>query len=121
MSSQRLSDVIAEYHQARIGRGIAANTRRNERRTLDHLLAAVGNIQLRHLEPRHIDEFMLKMQTKGHAPGTMNVHLSSLKAFFAYARGRRLLPNQSDPLTGQKWFKVPPRPVSYTHLRAHET
>jgi integrase len=105
---QTLSDVITLYLEHRAKAGFAANTVKNDRKALTHLLAIVGNIQVRAITPRHMDTWLAERgRTCG--PSSLNTEMGSLKAFFAYCRARKFLPPHEDPLAGRRWFKVQAR------------
>lgn len=106
--SQRLPDVVTEYERSRLlSQGMARNTVRNERRSLDHLLAVVGPIQVRHLTDRHIDQFLSAMQAKGHGAGTMNIHLQTLRNFFGFCVRRGYA--KTNLVDGRRAFKQTPK------------
>lgn len=103
-----LSDVIADYLKScGTGGGCQPSTVRNKRRTLDHLLTAVGNIQTRNVNPLHVDRFFAAMASRGHCPAVMNNHLFTLRHFFRWAgqRGYRTLGD--DPSAGRRPMKLP--------------
>lgn len=82
--SQRLPDVIEEFLRSRKAQGFRPNTITNEQRSLDRLLAYLGPIQVRHIEERHIDEFLAREQGRGLSAGTLNVTLQALRNFFKF-------------------------------------
>ena len=82
----KLSDAIDEFLASRKSKGLADNTIRGDRASLHFLLKTVGNIQLRTLEPRHID-MVFAAQDKNLA-SSRNMMLTRLRVFFQWARGR---------------------------------
>lgn len=107
--TQHLSDIIAEYAIARQARGMKPNTLRNERRSLDLLLSTIGNVQVRHITDRHINQFLATARTRGHGAGQMNIHVATLRPFFEFCRQRRYMPSHQNPIAGLGWFRQVPR------------
>jgi integrase len=89
-----LSDAIEEYLTARRARKLALNTIRADTYILKALLASVGNIYLRSVEARHIDNYFL--QNADHKDSTHNIHLTHLKQFFGWAHRRGYI--KHDPM-----------------------
>ena len=106
---QHLSETIAEYLASCSSGGDGKSTIRNKRRTLDHFLTVVGNIQTRNVAPQHVDTFFAAMQAKHHAPGTLNNHLFTLRHYFRWCSQRRYRPVGDDPSAGRRPFKTPER------------
>lgn len=107
--SQHLSDVIAEFEVARRAFGLAPNTLRNQRKTLDLMLSVVGNLQVRHVTDRHVQQFLAAAQARGHSAGTMNVHISVLRPFFEFARQRRYITQYQNPMLGVRKYTAVPK------------
>lgn len=106
--SQRLPDVIEEYERSRLySQGLGKNTMRNERSSLDRLLAEVGPVQVRHLTERHVDAFLAAMQARGHSAGTMNIHLQTLRNFFNFCTRRGYL--KTSPVEHRRKYRSVPR------------
>lgn len=106
--SQRLPDVIEEFVNSRLhAQGMAANTVRNERRTLDKLMAVIGPIQVRHISDRHIDQFLAERQAAGLQANTMNVHLQALRAFFLFCSRRGYV--KHNPMANRRSYRSVPR------------
>jgi integrase len=82
---------------------------RNKRRTLDHFLTVVGNIQTRNVGPQHVDTFFAAMQSKHHSPGTLNNHLFTLRHYFKWCTRRKYRSVGDDPSAGRRPFKPPER------------
>lgn len=106
---QNLSEVISEYLATRPSAGEKPSTVRNKRRTLDHFLTAVGNIQTRNVGPQHVDVFFAAMQRKHHSTGTMNNHLFTLRHFFRWCSQRSYRRVGDDPTAGRRPFRTPER------------
>jgi len=88
-----LSDAIEEFLDSRRSRGIAANTIRGDRNTLQLFLRVTGNIYCRSVEPRHIDAFF---SNQAHIKAsTRNIFLTRLRVFFRWAQGRNYI--KTDP------------------------
>src|SRR5665647_2964805 len=98
MAKILLSDLIDEFDRSMRSNSYSKNTVRNHVYVARHFLEFVGNIQVQNITQRHVDSYFASRQARNFAPGTMNTNLSALRALVKYAT-----------------------PVSYTHLRAHET
>jgi integrase len=86
--SPRLSDVLQQYLDLRKDNQ-AINTYEQDRTYLLRLLAHVGNIQMRHLEARHLQAWLQApppLGVGGLAPGTFNNALQRLRGFDGYCR-----------------------------------
>lgn len=105
--SQRLDDVIAEYVRARTAQGMAANTVRNERRTLDKLLLMLGPVQVRNISEVHLDNLLSQMQGQGLRSSSMNTHLQSLRNFFTFAVRRGYM--RANPVEHRRLYRAVPR------------
>lgn len=104
--SIRLSDAVDEFLKSRAGNGFAANTIRNDRRTLLRFLTVVGNIYVKNITQRHIDEVMADAGTT-QADASLNLTQTSLSAFFAWCRVRGHMRKDHDPLAGRRLRRVP--------------
>lgn len=102
--SQRLSDVIEDFIGVMHSQGAARNTIRAARQTYDHLLAQVGNVQIKHLSDQHFDDFFAARMAKGDKPNTLNSRRTFLRNLVAYARRRKYI--SGDPVGHIKAFKV---------------
>ena len=86
--SRRLGDVVDEYLDLR-ERHKKATTHRGDKGYLLRMLAHIGNIQMRHLESRHIQAFMAEPTPRGIAglsPDTYNQALCRIRSFDRYCR-----------------------------------
>lgn len=101
----RLSEAIDEFSEARAGNGYAKNTLRNNKKDLVFMLRVLGNIDPRHIEPRHIDMvFGQAQRTMG--PSACNNLMNSMSVFFKWCRSYRYMKLDHDPLYGRRPFKV---------------
>lgn len=94
MQKVYLSDAIDQFTQHSKAQGLAANTIKNRTVCLHHALACWGNIQVRAIEPRHID---LLFSSKNWNAATRNNYLSQLRLFFKWCRNHRILSRDDDP------------------------
>lgn len=83
-----LSDAITEFMQYRESAGFRPNTLIINERSLRLLLRELGNLQVRHLEPKHGEQFQSYLMGKGYKPNTINSHLTTLSAFSTWLRTR---------------------------------
>jgi integrase len=110
-TTYNLSDVITEYLGYRANR-LRPNTVKSDGYTLRKFLAVVGNFQVRHITPRHVDDFFaVRGRTTGQ--GTRNVDVGNLQSFFRWCRQRRMVPTDFDPLIGYKAEKTLTREKLY--------
>lgn len=100
-----LSDTIDEYLVARRSGGYKASTIRNDALTLRELLAMLGNIQVRSVTERHIDNFMAAGAARGLSPSTMNLRLAALRGFFTHCTHRRYVPSGQDPTAHRRKYR----------------
>lgn len=104
MPKQTLSDLTGDYLDYR-GRFFAVNTARADRRVLGFLVSIVGNVQVSHLEVRHMDTyFAARSRTCG--PRSLNTEKGALLAFFRWCRDRGYMKPNQNPLAGRPWLKV---------------
>lgn len=110
-----LSDAIEEFLAYRKAAGLAANTVKINRRGLSYFLALIGNIQVRHLDAKHGEQFQAWLMGKGWKPNTVNTHLTSLSAFVKWLRSRRYLGAGSDPMGTVRLLKTMDEPRQRLH------
>ena len=103
-----LDSAISGYLAVRESQRYAANTQRNDERALRSFMAAVGNIQVANVEPRHIDTFFALVGSRL-SPGTINMYNSSLRSFFKWCRQARMMRLDSDPMVGRRFLKTLPK------------
>jgi integrase len=106
--SQRLSDVIHEYGTYQAAQGASKNTAKTHKYAFDKLLLHCGNIQVRHVTDRHIDELFAAQQAKGLSPNSMSVLRTAYRGLFEYAIRRRYVPDRRNPVAHIRAFKVMP-------------
>ena len=106
----RLSDSIEEYLSYRRSTGYANNTTRVEQQALDLLLVTCGNIQVRSLDSRHGEMFVVAMTTKGLKPVTTNLYRGVFRRFCKWASMKRYLPGTANPLGTTRNLTVTPKP-----------
>lgn len=92
-----LSDAIEEFLNYRRSAGFRPNTLLIDRRSLSKFLSLIGNIQVRHLDAHHGEQYQAFLMGKGYKPNTVNSHLNSLTVFVKWCRSRRYLGAASDP------------------------
>jgi integrase len=115
-ASVKLSDIIHEYLDLRKD-NTRAGTYKADSQYLTRMLAHVGNIQVRHLQSRHILDWLAApppLGVGGQAPGTYNQALVRVRAFDRYCQEQGYL---SKPVLSRV-VKVKPDPpkqrVRYT-------
>lgn len=101
-----LSQAIDEFMAYRKSAGMAQNTLLVNRRGLSAFLALVGNIQVRHLEARHGEQYQAYLMAKGYKPNTVNTNLTTFSAFVKWLRSRRYLGPGSDPAANVRQIKA---------------
>lgn len=97
MGPVTLSEAIDEFMAYRKSAGFANNTLLVNKRGTSALLALVGNIQVRHLDARHGEQFQAYLMAKGYKANTVNSYLTTLSALVKWLRSRRYLGAGSDP------------------------
>lgn len=103
-----LSDAIQQFTADRRAKGARPATVRAEKHTLSLLLSDVGNVQLSHLQHRHLDLFWANRTTWGE--GSMNRARYHLSSFFQWCQARGHIKRDIDLLHGSKKLRVPERP-----------
>lgn len=101
--SRRLSEVIEECISSYEAQGLAPSSIRSARQTYDHLLAQVGNIQIKYLDTTKVDEFFHSRQSKGEAFTTLNTRRNWVRQLVAHAKLRRYIAH--DPVAHIRAFK----------------
>ena len=105
-----LSDAITEFMTYRKTAGFRPNTLLINGRSLSVFLREVGNLQVRHLDARHGEQFQAYLMSRGYKPNTVNSHLTTLSAFTKWLRSRRYLAGGSDPCANIRAVKVMAEP-----------
>lgn len=101
LPSIRLSDAIEMYLAFR-KTGNAKNTVRNDRKALDWLLKANGNIYLHNITGQHIERFAVEAAVTN-SPSSLAIYTSCQSSFFKWARTRRFMKRDQDPLDGVRY------------------
>lgn len=102
----KLSLAITTYLNYRAN-GWSASTVRNDRKVLNKLIAHTGDVKLASLTPEVMDEFLQSKPMNPDSPSTYNLYFSALRNFFRWARQRKYIPIDFDPLVGQRVKKKP--------------
>lgn len=89
-----LSDAIDQFMQHSAAQGLARNTIRNRRATMNHALSCWGNLPVANIEPRHVD---LLFSSRNWNAATRNNYLSQLRLFFKWCRNHKILGRDDDP------------------------
>lgn len=105
-----LSDAIDEWVNYRTGAGYAPATVRAGRECLARYLASTGNIRMRSITVKHGETFLAWMLTRGYKPRSVNLHLSMCNQFFKWARSRRLISSNEDPMMNTRHQRVSDAP-----------
>ena len=85
-------------------RGLAEGTIRAHRSSLKLFGDVIGDIQLKNVTHRHVDQVFLAY---GWAPQTRNTRITQYKTFFFWCVGRGLLSQTRNPMFGWRLGKVP--------------
>lgn len=97
-----LNDAIEEYLTSRTSAGLAYNTVRSDRSSLRQLLGAVGNINTKSLEPRHMD--MLFAAQSDNQASSRNMLLTRVRCFIHWCIGRNYI--NHDPTREMRKMRV---------------
>ena len=97
-----LSQASIEYLNFMEARGLAPATLQTTRNMLGHAYRAWGDLDLREVEPRHVDAYFIG---KAWSTGTRNIYLLSLRGFFRWCRTHRYMATDYDPTEG--WTSRP--------------
>ena len=106
--SMELSAALEEYRLHRTSMGYAKETLRNEGIVLRRVLAHIGNILVRNIKSRHMDEFFLVRSGEVQA-STLAHEESVIKAFFIWLEKRRMLGPDGSPVATRRRTKVMPK------------
>lgn len=113
MSTQQrttLSDLIDTFLKSREAQGLAANTIKNDGYILRGFLAIVGNIQMRSVAESHVDLYFERRLSEGVKPSTLNHIRAILGSFLEWARKRRYLGPNGNPMADRPAYRTPPKP-----------
>ena len=100
----QFSQAVQEFLDHSRSRGLAPGTLRAYRSSLKLFGDVIGDIQLKNVTPKHVDQVFL---TYGWAPLTRNTKITQYKTFFYWAVGRGLIKNTANPMFGWRLGKVP--------------
>lgn len=105
-----LSELVDEYQLACRSNGHAKGTLRNSERVGRNFLAFVGNIQVKSVTTRHVDEYLAYRSTVGGlSPATLNLETTILRGLFQFAFQRRHLSAAAmDPVIHRRRLRVQP-------------
>lgn len=106
-----LSRASIGYIEFMEARGLARSTMQTAQNILGHAYRAWGDLDLRKLEPRHIDAVFIG---KTWSTGTRNMYLLALRSFLRWCRTHRYLAADYDPTEG--WTTRPLEKVERTWL-----
>jgi integrase len=99
-----LSQAVDDYLMHCLGRGLEHGTIRARRSALKLMLDVVGDIQVRNIAHRHLDEVFAFYPWQA---STRNTKLSVYRSFFIWCRARGLIRRDHDPLFGWRSVTVP--------------
>ena len=93
-----LNDAIVAFNQYRASSGYSPNTVRSGAEALAGFMAVTGNIRVKSLDTHHGEMYLAQMLTKGYKPTTINLRIAMVSSFCKWARLRRYLPANANPL-----------------------
>lgn len=105
-----LSDVIDAYLESMESKRQAMNTLRNKRSILRRFLARTGNVQIKNVQPRHVDTYFGERLDAGVQPQSLNNEVATLTNFFDWAARRRYVNVQDNPMMDRGAFDTDVRP-----------
>lgn len=100
----RLSEAIDEYCDYCRARALRSSTIKGRRQTLGKLLSVTGDMYLTGIGPQHIDRLFNACDWQ---ISTRNVRRAVFASFFEWARNRRYMVRDTDPLLGWRALHVP--------------
>ena len=110
-ANMKTLDLLVQEHLASMqSSGLRPGSISNSARACRAFLAHTGNIQVKHVTPRHVDAYFAMRLAKGVVPETLNVELSMLRTMFKTARLRAMVPAHFDPTAHRRPFKVRQKP-----------
>lgn len=107
MPNVRLSDAIAQF-TLHASTSYAEGTVRNLRSSLDLFLTEAGNIWLKNVTVNHVDRFTEARHSAGINPLTVRNDVTRLRMFFTWARQRKYMPVNADPVGSRRTKRVIP-------------
>lgn len=109
MMNPTLDALVREYVDSLRSAGLAPSTIVTAERTSRRFLAYAGNVQVRNVTPRHVDNYFAARMGKGVAANTLNLELQHLRALFRFADTRRYLGSAPDPTAHRRRMRVQPK------------
>lgn len=100
----KFSQAVTEFLDHSTSRGLAPGTIRAHRSALKLFGDVIGDIQLKNVTHRHVDQVFLHY---GWAPLTRNTKITQYKTFFFWCVGRGLISQNRNPMFGWRLGKVP--------------
>lgn len=104
MTAVRITEAVDEYLEMLRIQGRSPRTIDSRRQLARQLLHSTGNLYLRHLTEKHIDQFFA--DNPQWSPATRQKMVAYLSAFFAWAAQRKYMP-QGDVLLHMRGLKAP--------------
>lgn len=105
-----LSDAIDTFIASRASEGISKGTLAQDRGLLRRFLTVTGNIYVRNVTHKHIDDYFAHRVAGGTVQAsTLNHELAKLKVFFQYAEARRWLGRTGNPVAVRRRRRVQPK------------
>lgn len=101
------SDAIDEFLRVRAGIGFSKATVRGDGIGLRKLLAHTGNIRVAALDARHVETWVADLRLSGYKPATINTYVRPVSVFCEWARQRKYLPLNVNPLGTIRWQPIP--------------
>lgn len=102
-----LSKVIKLYADARTVDGFAAATVRNNESDLRKVLAITGDMDIKRLNARHIDQVFQRLAERGMANTTMNQIQGTLSGFCRWCRERGFMDQNQNPVGSRRYRPIP--------------
>ena len=112
---ETLKQVGDDYLAFLQARGLASSTVTSSRNVINHALRAWGDIPIRDIKPKHVDDLFIG---KKWSTGTRNVYLISLRNLLKYCRTHGYLPTDYDPTAGWKTQTAEKREKTWLSLPA---
>lgn len=110
------SEAISLYCDQRRADGFAANTVRNDARTLLRMLDILGEMPVDKLSPVHFDRIMQAEADRGLQPGSLNNYQSCMSAFARWCRDRGYMTMNQNPVGTRRYRKDPPKRKNYVPI-----
>ena len=105
-----LDDAITEWCAARASMGYPKSTVKAGEQAMKLFLTVVGNVQVRNLGAHHGEMYLAYLRGRGNSPATINQRLSLARSFVDWARHRKYLRGNTNPLATVRGQKIEDRP-----------